>query len=234
MSIFPLHWIPLEWIWWNFGLIVNYWCKWDVEIDVVWCHFKSVPYILQRPLFSMKLFSSFLKSFFFFLFEWNIFFLASVFVDFVSQWNDVESVVRSLSFSSFPIFFFGFFLFGGDIGSTGSFRWFAILIRHERPRNENERAGQDEQRERERMREWENERKADKKRERKREREMWMEGGRGRRWGLFRNGEGRHQLGTKTETEKESSKTSTNQTTTTTSTTTTKTTTTTTTTKSHR
>ena len=72
-------------------------------------------------------------------------------------------------------------MFGGDIGSTGSFRWFAILIRHERPRNENERAGQDEQRERERERENERmrEKRIRKEREREKERCGWKEGGEG-------------------------------------------------------
>ena len=81
----------------------------------------------------------------------------------------------------FQYFFSVFFLFGGDIGSTGSFRWFAILIRHERPRNENERAGQDEQRERERERENERmrEKRIRKEREREKERCGWKEGGEG-------------------------------------------------------
>ena len=157
MSIFPLHWIPLEWIWWNFGLIVNYWCKWDVEIDVVWCHFKSVPYILQRPLFSMKLFSSFLKSFFFFVRMEHIFFG----VGFRRFRFTMERrwIRRSISFFLvISNIFFRFFFVRWRYRIDG----IVSLVRHfDSPRAAEERKREsrsrwtERERENERMREWE-------------------------------------------------------------------------------
>ena len=158
MSIFPLHWIPLEWIWWNFGLIVNYWCKWDVEIDVVWCHFKSVPYILQRPLFSMKLFSSFLKSFFFFCSNGTYFFwrrFSSISFHNGTTLNPSFDLFLSRHFQYFfSVFFFVRWRYRID-GIVSLVRHFDSPRAAEERKRESRSRWTERERENERMREWE-------------------------------------------------------------------------------